>query len=857
MADSDGKVRIIIDTNANEAEKALDDVTKSFNKNADTIQKASTVYNGYEKAIQENIQALKELAIGGNQNTEGFKKLAAETKKYKDMLNQADSAVNNATGGLNQQINPINSLTSKLAGLAASYISLRGVQMAFNYVMSSVDAYRTQERAVASFEVTLRNTGMYTAEYSQKIQNLASEIQSYSNYGDEAVIKAVALGQSFAGQIPITEKATKAVVDFAAATGMDLESAFTLFGKSVGSSTNALSRYGVELQKGMTDSQKMEAITKQLGDRYTGQAAKMADASVQLKNAIGDLSEVIGENLNPTISLIQRNLKGLTEQMTENIRVTRLLKTENADLGTMQNAVNKRIALEGELYKLEQKYAKGGTTTDYYNRRKGEIEQDIKLTQQWAVVFAKQQQQQEQANKKQKVIKNTDDYNFPTSTGNISTSNTQKIKDEYEKLQEAVQKARREVELTALAHGTSSEKVQKAFTRYKELNTQLTAVGSLFDNQKTKINEQSGAYQQLQDKITVLKAELMNMYVSGQSNSALFVQLKNQLVQYENLAKNANTAVTSQVGLDWTNTFKTLKSQLSNALLTPLQEGESAFERLQNVAFTVIQAIAQEMLEKFIFEEAIKGIQNYLGSLTSTTQQFQTFSESMASTTQAAQSMSGAMNWLGSSQAQVGTILSSTANELAGASQEYGNSTIEALKLAAAQSQIAIADAADSAAKIPYVGWALAPVAATLTGAAIAAGTAMTTGAAALGGMFAKGGVFENGSVTAFANGGVVSQPTYFPMAGGQVGLMGEAGAEAIMPLKRSANGKLGVQATTTPANVNIYNYSDNRIETIRRPDGDTDIFIRRVNAALSSERTQSGFQKALQRNNNIGLQAS
>ncbi len=45
-----------------------------------------------------------------------------------------------------------------------------------------------------------------------------------------------------------------------------------------------------------------------------------------------------------------------------------------------------------------------------------------------------------------------------------------------------------------------------------------------------------------------------------------------------------------------------------------------------------------------------------------------------------------------------------------------------------------------------------------------------------------------------FADGGVLSGPTMFPMAGGKTGLMGEAGPEAIMPLKRGANGKLGVQ---------------------------------------------------------------
>ena len=58
----------------------------------------------------------------------------------------------------------------------------------------------------------------------------------------------------------------------------------------------------------------------------------------------------------------------------------------------------------------------------------------------------------------------------------------------------------------------------------------------------------------------------------------------------------------------------------------------------------------------------------------------------------------------------------------------------------------------------------------------------------------AKGGVFNASGVTPFANGGIVNKPTLFPFANG-IGLMGEAGAEAIMPLKRTSSGDLGVQA--------------------------------------------------------------
>ncbi len=59
---------------------------------------------------------------------------------------------------------------------------------------------------------------------------------------------------------------------------------------------------------------------------------------------------------------------------------------------------------------------------------------------------------------------------------------------------------------------------------------------------------------------------------------------------------------------------------------------------------------------------------------------------------------------------------------------------------------------------------------------------------------FANGGSFSQGRVMPFANGGVVSGPTTFPMRGG-TGLMGEAGPEAIMPLARGADGKLGVRS--------------------------------------------------------------
>ncbi|MGO4173740.1 phage tail length tape measure family protein [Bosea sp. TAF32] len=94
-------------------------------------------------------------------------------------------------------------------------------------------------------------------------------------------------------------------------------------------------------------------------------------------------------------------------------------------------------------------------------------------------------------------------------------------------------------------------------------------------------------------------------------------------------------------------------------------------------------------------------------------------------------------------------------------------------------------------------------------------GLGLTPGA---GGLYANGGVFAGGMAVPFANGGafsnsILTSPTLFRFAdGGTVrrGLAGEAGPEAVMPLRRNSSGQLGVMAAVqSPANSNSASRSD------------------------------------------------
>lgn len=118
--------------------------------------------------------------------------------------------------------------------------------------------------------------------------------------------------------------------------------------------------------------------------------------------------------------------------------------------------------------------------------------------------------------------------------------------------------------------------------------------------------------------------------------------------------------------------------------------------------------------------------------------------------------------------------------------------------------------------------------------ATMALKSVFSSGFSGLGGIFSGGGGDEDmggetGDITPFAKGGVVSSPTYFPMTGG-AGLMGEAGSEAIMPLTRGADGRLGVAAAGGGASNTItFNVQASDAASFQRSEGEINAMLARA----------------------------
>jgi len=118
----------------------------------------------------------------------------------------------------------------------------------------------------------------------------------------------------------------------------------------------------------------------------------------------------------------------------------------------------------------------------------------------------------------------------------------------------------------------------------------------------------------------------------------------------------------------------------------------------------------------------------------------------------------------------------------------------------------------------------------------------------------AKGNIFSGGNVVPFARGGVVNGPRVFPMANG-IGLMGEAGPEAIMPLKRGSGGRLGVEGGGRATTVIVNNNTQEQATTQSRRGPDGSELVEIVIGEVRDDLGKGGFDSTLKGRFGLGPQ--
>ena len=191
---------------------------------------------------------------------------------------------------------------------------------------ASIKAFDEQAKAEQKLLTSLKGR----EDIQQRLITQAKELQKTTLFGDEATIAA----QSMLAMMGLTEeevvKLIPLIQDFATAKGMDLVTAADLVAKSMGSSTNALSRYGIEITGAVGSSERLDTAVNQLTEKFEGQAEAAAKVGagplIQIGNQLGDIAEELGQRLMPYVTKFVDYLKtliskfdGLTESQKDNI----------------------------------------------------------------------------------------------------------------------------------------------------------------------------------------------------------------------------------------------------------------------------------------------------------------------------------------------------------------------------------------------------------------------------------------------------------------------------------------------------------------------------------------------------------
>jgi uncharacterized protein YunC (DUF1805 family) len=309
-----------------DAIKSLDRATKSLinsqAKLVDKERKGSSTKEKHKKQVETLIISVR--ALGGQWSKNAtllslhkkalkgdkvaMQQLRIATRKYIATLGMAKKGMLETAHSTRILGGSFAVLRSKLL-IASFAVSIVGMT-----VGKLVKLFGEQEKAERKLSSTI-------GRRSDILLAFASAQQQVTTFGDEEIITAMSLVGAYTENEKAIAQLTKASMDLSVAKGMDLRGAVDLVSKSVFSSTNALSRYGISIEGVQGSTERLESATKAISDLYGGQAkadaTTMLGAMKQLGNAVGDVGENLGSVFVPIVLLSARGMQAFAETFDE------------------------------------------------------------------------------------------------------------------------------------------------------------------------------------------------------------------------------------------------------------------------------------------------------------------------------------------------------------------------------------------------------------------------------------------------------------------------------------------------------------------------------------------------------------
>ena len=177
----------------------------------------------------------------------------------------------NASKGLGKIKQGFSFLKSHIVAVGAALAAIGGT------IYKSIKAWGIQQEAVAKLNTALSNVPGTTAGASERLQELAANLQKVTTFGDETIISMQALLANFGLNEDAIKKLTPRILDLSAATGVDLKMAAMAIGRTLKTETiGTLTRYGIAVDEAEFKSDSLGTVLKALDNQFGGTAKAIA-----------------------------------------------------------------------------------------------------------------------------------------------------------------------------------------------------------------------------------------------------------------------------------------------------------------------------------------------------------------------------------------------------------------------------------------------------------------------------------------------------------------------------------------------------------------------------------------------------
>ena len=249
---------------------------------------------------------------------DALKELNKQQKKLGNAVRNTGAAVkgfgqrvDKATDTAKKQNSAINSLNANIAIYRNRLLlAAFAIGMYSKTIGKLTSLYAKQELAEKKLSTALGKT-------SKELLNFASAQQAVTVFGDEVTIQVMAQIAAFTKNEEAIKRITVASQDMASGKGMDLVTTTDLITKSIFSSTNALSRYAIEIDNSLKGQERLDAILSAINEKWGGQATAELDtysgAVKALGNTFGDLGEGVGGTLGQALLPLIKALSSFGE----------------------------------------------------------------------------------------------------------------------------------------------------------------------------------------------------------------------------------------------------------------------------------------------------------------------------------------------------------------------------------------------------------------------------------------------------------------------------------------------------------------------------------------------------------------